>query len=252
MYIWQYWENRPGHTIPPYIELCHETVRRHCSDDFEIVLVTPETVRGYIPDAGPFEKIKPAGDPTNPASRADYIRVALLAEYGGIWMDSDLIVLKNFAPMKELIKKHGFVGVHETARKKEVPRWVSVWMLMSQPQGKVILEYKRRLDEKISKQITISKWAALGAFMVTPIVREWADESDYLMLEERLMQPIPWWQFKQFFNKELTPDRILTKESMAVVLWNKKFTEEFRQMPREEILRSGTLVARLLRLSLGI
>ncbi len=244
MYIWLYWENLPGKVIPPYIELCHETIRHYCGDDFEIVLTTDKTIRDYIPEAGPFEDIV---NP-NPAIRADFIRVHLLQKYGGIWLDSDIVLLQNFASMKPLIKEHGFVGFHKnSAGDNHVP----VWIMMTEPEGKVITEYRQRLHDTLQSGRRRFGWSQLGAGMITPIIRNWACVADYKLLPEVLVSPVPWQRFR-LVHQQLEPARFLTEDTMAFMLFNNKYSEEFKTQSKEEILASDTLVAKLLRLSLGI
>ena len=36
--------------------------------------------------------------------KADYIRLSLLKKYGGIWLDSDIIVIKNLQPIIDKLK----------------------------------------------------------------------------------------------------------------------------------------------------
>jgi len=243
MYIWLYWENKPGKIIPPYIELCYETIRHHCSEDFEVILTTPDTIRDYIPDAGKFEQIR---NP-NPAIRAAYIRVALLEKYGGIWMDSDIIVLKSFAPMKELIESNGFVCFHKnSAGDNHIPNW----MLMSMPGSKIITEYKRRMDHAISKRKTFA-WGFLGAKMITPIIRNWAEKGDYVILKEKLVSPIPW-QSKRLFFSMRDPSAYIREDTLSCLLWNNQFPESFKLHSRETVLNSKTLIARLFKQSLEI
>ena len=243
MYIWLYWENKPGRVIPPYIELCHETIRHHCSGDFEVILTTPDNIRDYIPDAGPFEEIQ---NP-NPAIRTAYIRVALLEKYGGIWMDSDIIVLKNFAPLKDLIQRVGFVGFDKiSAGDNHVPNW----MLMSLAGGKVITEYKRRIDEAVEKKKKFP-WGQLGARMITPIIREWANPGDYAIIDERIVSPIPWQREKIFFT-DADPRRYINDSTLSVMLFNNRFTDEFKEESREKVLNSNTMIAKLFKLSGGV
>lgn len=245
MYIWLYWENRDEETIPSYIELCHETIRRHCSDNFEVVLTTPETIRDYIPDAGPFEKM----ENSNPAIRTAYIRVALLEKYGGIWMDSDIIVLKDFAPMQELIQKHEFVGfLKSSSGDNHIPNW----MMMSKPGGKVITAYKDALDTAIERT-KVFTWGELGAGTVTPIIRSGRyDRFGYILLDEKQVSPIPWQKSVLFFSNDIDPGDIITDQTYSVLLFNKTFSKEFRQTNRKNVLEANSLIAKLFKLSLEI
>ena len=47
---------------------------------------------------------------TRVAHRADVVRAGLLSKYGGIWLDSDLIVIKNLSFLADNIRRHGFIG----------------------------------------------------------------------------------------------------------------------------------------------
>lgn len=89
-YLWTYWETPKNGSRPPYLDLCEETWHRHCGDDFKIVKVTPETVQDYVPDLIPEWRQIPVL-----AHKADYLRAVLVQRFGGIWLDSDIIVLKN-------------------------------------------------------------------------------------------------------------------------------------------------------------
>lgn len=246
MYIWLYWENMPGRTMPPYMELCYETIRRHCGDDFEVVLTTPENIRDYIPDAGPFEKIK---NP-HPAIRADFIRVSLLEKYGGIWMDLDIVVLKNFAPMKKLIRKHGFVGFRKNSYGDN---HIPVWIFMSEPEGKVITAYKNRLEDLLARGRRNFYWSELGAGSLTPVIRRGGfDENDYILLPEKLVSPIPWQHKRRHFSVGLELDSVLSDDTMAFMLFDNQYPKEFKALSKEEVLSSNILIAKLLRLALGV
>ena len=34
--IWMYWENKRNKDRPKYIDLCFDTIKKHCSKDFKI------------------------------------------------------------------------------------------------------------------------------------------------------------------------------------------------------------------------
>ena len=87
--VWMYWENPPGFSKPAYLDLCLETIQKHLGS-FELKLLDERSVTDYI--ALP----KTIRHPALPLDRkADYIRYALLYEYGGVWFDCDLILLRD-------------------------------------------------------------------------------------------------------------------------------------------------------------
>ena len=42
--------------------------------------------------------------------KADYIRLAILNKYGGIWLDSDIIVFKSLLPLVNKLKEIDYIG----------------------------------------------------------------------------------------------------------------------------------------------
>ena len=84
--IWQYWETKGFK--PLFVDELHEIAKKNSGA--EVVLVTPETIQDYIPNI-PDEifQIKEL------AHKADMIRALLIYHHGGMWLDSDAIVLSS-------------------------------------------------------------------------------------------------------------------------------------------------------------
>ena len=93
--IFSYWEYKQ--TPPLFTRLNVELWRRHskglCS---EPILINNQTVRDWIPDMpDEFFRMPYA------AATSDLIRYGVLYHHGGIYMDSDFIVLKDLSPVVE-------------------------------------------------------------------------------------------------------------------------------------------------------
>jgi hypothetical protein len=86
MNVWTYWEGDK----PPFIDVCLRSMQRVCHDvNFHIV--TPDTINDYL-----LNTLNPRYlQLPQPALRADAIRAALLATYGGWWWDADTIALQS-------------------------------------------------------------------------------------------------------------------------------------------------------------
>lgn len=103
--IWLYWENKPNTPKPEYITLCHLTIQYHCNNNFNIIQLNEKTIYKYLPN------LRKDINKLLIAQKTDYIRVALLHKYGGIWIDSDTIVMKNLMPiMDKLNSGYDYVG----------------------------------------------------------------------------------------------------------------------------------------------
>ena len=92
--IWQYWET--VNEKPAFIDGLHEIAKRNSG--LEVILVTPETLRDYLPNIPP-EILRI----TEIAHKADMIRTMLVMQYGGMWLDSDAIVLQKLDWILDLL-----------------------------------------------------------------------------------------------------------------------------------------------------
>ena len=92
--VWSYWEGPK----PIWIEMCLETMREHIPQLTIYNRETWEADRRSIEENWDIPL-----DPLSPNHRADYIRVALLARHGGIWMDADTLVMRPPHPLYALM-----------------------------------------------------------------------------------------------------------------------------------------------------
>ena len=101
-YIWTYWENLPGKKKPEYIDLCFESMKKHCSKSFNIVILNENSIKNYLPNINPnIKNIKKE----EIFKLVDYYRLLLLYKYGGIWLDADTIVFKNLISLIHKLDK---------------------------------------------------------------------------------------------------------------------------------------------------
>ncbi|MDY7009041.1 MAG: tetratricopeptide repeat protein, partial [Cyanobacteriota bacterium] len=88
--IWVYWENVYSQEMPDYLKLCLETIKIH-SGLADVIVVNRQNVKAYLKEIHPriFTKT------LLPAHKADYLRLKLLNDNGGMWIDIDTIVFKD-------------------------------------------------------------------------------------------------------------------------------------------------------------
>lgn len=104
-YIWVYWENINRKTFPTYIKLCMDTMKKHLSSKYNLIFLNEQIIKLYLPDLrDDFNNLKIA-------QKVDYYRIALLYKYGGIWIDADIIVMKDFDLIfQKLDEGYDYVG----------------------------------------------------------------------------------------------------------------------------------------------
>ena len=89
--IWQYW-GQGYDNVPPIVRECLDSVEEH-RGGYDIIRLTDETVGEYI--SIPKEIVTRCKN-SSFAQYSDLLRLALLATYGGLWLDSTILMTGRF------------------------------------------------------------------------------------------------------------------------------------------------------------
>ena len=102
-YLWLYWEG----IMPAYIDMCKETIYKHCSNSFNIIFLNDKNIDDYLPELKEknldFSKLRIA-------QKVDYYRIFLLYKYGGLYMDIDILCMRNPIEIINKLNDVDFVG----------------------------------------------------------------------------------------------------------------------------------------------
>jgi len=102
-------------------------------NNYKVHFLTLDNINKYISDIPLiFYQLKPS-------FQADFIRVCVICDYGGIWLDSDTIVLNNMADLFNIIEsKNGFFI-------KENNRMICNGVFGSKPNTPLMIKWKNLL-----------------------------------------------------------------------------------------------------------
>jgi len=104
--IWSYWDNPDK--IPKTVKMCMESWKKY-NPDYEIILLNKKTYKGYVNI--PVDIANHYNYHDTDARFSDLIRLYALAEHGGVWIDSTILLNK---PLDDwLFPKYGeFAGFY--------------------------------------------------------------------------------------------------------------------------------------------
>ena len=92
---------------PSYIWLCLYSIYVNCFKDFNIMLLNPDNIYQYLPDLD----IKMDTESTiDLKKRKQYISFCLLEKYGGIYIEPNVIIMKNLIEIYNQLRNYDFVG----------------------------------------------------------------------------------------------------------------------------------------------
>lgn len=98
MKIWMYWEG----PLPEWIKLCQESVEKHANNS--VLILNDATFKDFrVNDAVDISGLYVA-------HKADYIRAHMLRHYGGLWIDSDCLVIQSLVPLLRTCELWDFVA----------------------------------------------------------------------------------------------------------------------------------------------
>jgi len=93
--VWTYWD-KGFEKAPDIVRVCADSLKRQVNNA-RLIFLTDETLHDYItlPDF-----IREKWERINPTKRGDLIRLELLAQHGGVWLDATCFLT---APLPEVI-----------------------------------------------------------------------------------------------------------------------------------------------------
>lgn len=100
--VWLWWDYKAGEKYPGYMELCRKALDHFApSSHFEIKHVNGDNIADFLQDWP--EEVN--NKKVYAQAISDVARAGLLAKYGGIYLDSDILVA---APLQDIVEKlHG-------------------------------------------------------------------------------------------------------------------------------------------------
>jgi Capsular polysaccharide synthesis protein len=237
--IYQYWETRG--TKPGYIDGLRAIAAKNAR--VPLVLVTPENLSEHLPDV-PREILAIP----ELAHKADMLRAMLVARHGGMWLDSDALVLKPLDHLFRWLDDYDFVAFRSSERWRWWRAKVRVNCFLSRPGGVVVSEWVRRQHEKLPR--TRFDWNEIGADMLDRICREHGKIVKVLPFET--ICPVSWDRVDAFSHAG-DPAPIL-RDCLMVMMSNKALNDKgsaLLPMRVEEIAAKDWLISDLLRHALA-
>ena len=230
--VWFYWEG----SLPDWIAQCQATIRAHAPSahflnpaDFELIWDQDRDV-----------DIKSLG----PAQRADFIRSFLLQRHGGIWLDSDCLLMKGLDDVQALLRVHDFVAHRD--RQGYFPNGFMAAARGSQVAAALyqIVCAKLRSHEPLG-------WISLGGEALTGILRR--TTANWLELPCARIQPVCWSEPEVFFAiaDAATHEKMVDRNAITYMLSNTRIVEYQRSNPGQSLLADDTFFRFLLARSLG-
>lgn len=155
--IWLYWD-KPD-TCPSLIRIFHKLVILN-NPNLDVRILDAESVKKYVSVYPDYYKN------LCPAHQADYIRLRLLFDHGGLWLDSDILCMDSLKPYLDDIERHGLVMIAET------DELLTNSFLGSTKGHPFIDEWIRKMSVVIEEKKGNIEWCDIGSHVMMSIYKE--------------------------------------------------------------------------------
>lgn len=200
MNVWTYWQGN----MPEYIKICIETMERNCT---KFTLLNPKNIFDYLRNSSlDIDKCRRLN---NPAHLADIYRVAVVFNYGGLWLDCDTIMIKSLNDFKRIISSYnnGFF----------YSRWNDGRVLngyfYATKEHEIMDKWLFGINKTLKKVSTQNNWTQFGEKIITPLVN--SENYKTIEISRTIFLPInidkiPWIFFEPFHWSNLVSDDTIT------------------------------------------
>lgn len=228
---WMYWEG----DCPEWIRLCHQTIRAHGHD---VRLLSPADFNRLWERDRDIDIAR-----LYVAHRSDFIRAYLLAHFGGIWIDSDCILMQSLQPILAALRDFEFVAHRERSGD------ITNDLLAARPESAIARAFYRQVCEVLRNKRNIA-WTAIGGEPLTALLSATRDPWHEIPCER--IQPVCWSNPGAFFatNSPAGHERLVDSRALCYMLSNGAVKQFQLRNPSKDLLGGNTFFRYLVNKSL--
>ncbi len=205
--VFLYWVNKEYILIKILRNLIH--LHSASGKGYKVHLITDQNVKEYIKDLPEyFFKLIPE-------HQADLVRVFVLCEYGGIWLDSDTLVISSLDGLFDIFEIIDGFFIREN---NEV---ICNGIFGSKAKTLLMLEWKRRIVTVLNTNHENIGWGEIGSIMLETLYKEHSSFYNTYKVFEGLdnMYPVNWNHcVKEFLDKPYDNYKTLIREFQPLVV----------------------------------
>jgi hypothetical protein len=150
------------------IKVLRELIYKHSKSGkgYNVIFMNEKTVSNYISIPDYFSSLKPA-------HQADYIRVMCISKYGGIWLDSDTIVMGALDSLFDIIESNETDGFFMLENNEILFNGV----FGSKPNTNLMNYWKERVISILNEYKSSIEWTQIGNQCLMNI-KDWTNYFD--------------------------------------------------------------------------
>lgn len=196
---------------------------------YEVILITKENIKQYVKVPSYFYKLQPA-------HQADYVRVNVICDFGGIWLDSDTIVVDKLDSMFELMEKGNGFFVKNAAGN------IINSVFGSKPNTDLMLYWKEMVQTILDQKETNITWIEIGAKILSEFYESPSVYEGYTILDgPTTVCPVPWDKcVQEFIDKPYENYKAILRDNQPLIILFQNAYKVMEKLPEEDV-RKGKM-----------
>ena len=208
-----------------------------------MILITEQNISDYIQDIPDYFSN------LCPAHQADFVRVNVICDYGGIWLDSDTLVMDDLTRLFDIIKnKDGFFMLENN----EI---LFNGVFGSKPNTLLMIEWKTKLLTILNTKKQNINWTEIGNSLLENIKNNNLEYYNNYKLFNGLdnMYPVNWNNcVYEFITKPYDNYKTIEKKFQPLIVLVNSVYKELETKTKEEILNGNMPINYFINKSLQI
>ena len=195
---------------------------------YKVHLITEKNIGNYI------QNIPKYFNKLSPTFQSHFVRVSVICDYGGIWLDSDTIILDTLDTLFEYIEnKSGFLIKYDNTNLGNV-------IFGSKKQTPLMLEWKNKIIEILDIKKGIIGWFEIGNDLLNTIYNS-NIYNDYEIINGLdTIYPVFWMKcVAEFIDKPYENYKNIIRNFQPLVILVNSVYKNLRNKTEEEILNSN-------------
>lgn len=197
---------------------------------YKVNLITDKNIREYVKDIPDYFSS------LCPAHQADLVRVHVICDYGGIWLDSDTLVIDKLDNLFDLIEnKNGFF-----IKENNTILWNGIFG--SKKQTNLMIEWKKNLTNILNQKKNTIAWSEVGCQMLQSMYNKNPSlYNDYKIFEGLdNMYPFNWNKcVNEFIEKPYDNYKNIVREYQPLVVLVNSVYKKLEDKTEKEILEGN-------------
>lgn len=178
----------------------------------------------------------------HPAHQADFIRVNILYKYGGIWLDSDTVVMNDLSSLFDIIKNQDGFFILQSDDKSN--KKLCNGILGTIPGTELFHKWSQSLTKILNQKQNKISWEEIG----NDILKKFTDNEPYLYKNYKFydgdenMYPVSWKiQKQEYLTKPYENWGNLVREFQPLIILTNSVYKEAENLTESEILNKTPL-----------